>query len=637
MTDRGNPFVKQTDLRKRAESAYRKRTSRSPEYPESLTPQIARRLLHELRVHQIELEMQNEELRQANLELNAMRASYLDLYDLAPIGYVTLNEKGLITQANLAVASQLRLPRHALITQAITSLITRDDQDIFYLLRKRSSENFQRQECELRMVRSDGTTFWAQLQAVVSGDRDGVPELRVVVTDINERKSAADHIHFLAHFDALTGLPNRAQLNERANYAINLAGRTQEPMALMFIDLDHFKDINDTLGHSIGDALLVELSSRLRQLLRETDTVSRLGGDEFIFLFYGIGAHGATQVAQKLLDVIASPFRMEQHDLNITGSIGIALYPDDGTDLETLFRRADAAMYCAKREGRHGFRFFTPEMQTCSTRHQQVISALRQALECEQLVVQFQPQMSMLDGRLIGAEALLRWTHSDLGEISPAEFIPAAEDSGLILALGEWVLRQSVRQAKLWQQDGVASLTVAVNLSATQFRQIDLAELVSRILQEEGLPPEYLELELTEGVALHDPAGAIVMMNRLHEQGVRMSIDDFGTGYSSLGSLKKFKVSKLKIDQSFIRDIETSSDDRAIVCAIINMAKSLGLNTIAEGVETKGQLDFLRDHGCDEMQGYYYSKALSAAEFAGYAQSTGTKNLTDSALVTAIG
>jgi diguanylate cyclase (GGDEF)-like protein/PAS domain S-box-containing protein len=625
MTDKGNPFGKKTDLRKRAESTYRKKGSRSSEYPESLTPQIARRLLHELRVHQIELEMQNEELRQANLELNAIRASYLDLYDLAPIGYVTLNERGLITQANLAVASQLRLPRHALITQPITSLITRDDQDIFYLLRKRSSENFQRHECELRMVRSDGTTFWAQMQAVLSGDRDGVPELRVVLTDITERKSAADHIHFLAHFDALTGLPNRAQLNERANYAINLAGRTQEPMALMFIDLDHFKDINDTLGHSIGDALLVELSSRLRQLLRETDTVSRLGGDEFIFLFYGIDAHGATQVAQKLLDVIASPFRMEQHDLNITGSIGIALYPDDGTDLETLFRRADAAMYRAKRDGRHGFSFFTPEMQTCSTRHQQVVSALRQALECEQLVVHFQPQMSVLDGRLIGAEALLRWTHSDLGEISPAEFIPAAEDSGLILALGEWVLRQSVRQAKLWQQDGVASLTVAVNLSATQFRQIELAELVSRILQEEGLPPEYLELELTEGVALHDPAGAIVVMNRLHEQGVRMSIDDFGTGYSSLGSLKKFKVSKLKIDQSFIRDIDTSSDDRAIVCAIINMAKSLGLNTIAEGVETKGQLDFLREHGCDEMQGYYYSKALSAAEFEGYAQLTGWK------------
>jgi EAL domain-containing protein (putative c-di-GMP-specific phosphodiesterase class I) len=261
-------------------------------------------------------------------------------------------------------------------------------------------------------------------------------------------------------------------------------------------------------------------------------------------------------------------------------------------------------------------------MQKCSARHQQVVNALRQALELNQLAVHFQPQLSALDERLIGAEALLRWTHADLGDVSPAEFIPAAEDSGLILAIGEWVLRQSVRQVKLWQQNGLASLTVAVNLSAYQFRQIDLAGLIARILQEEELRPEYLELELTEGVALHDPAGAIVVMNSLHEQGVRLSIDDFGTGYSSLGILKKFKVSKLKIDRSFIRDINTDSDDRAIVCAIINMAKSLGLKTIAEGVETKLQLDFLREHGCDEMQGFYYSRALSAAEFIGYAQST---------------
>ncbi len=353
MTEKNNPFDSQTVLRKRAELALWKKITRSPAYAESLSPQVARRLLHELRVHQIELEMQNEQLRQTILELDTVRESYLDLYDLAPVGYLTLNEKSLITQANLAVASLTRTARHTLMMQPISNLIFRDDQDIFYLLRKKSFENFIRHDCELRMIRSDGTTFWALLQATLARDRNGASELRVVVNDITERKCAADYIEHLAHFDALTGLPNRALLNERANYAINLAGRAQESMALMFIDLDHFKNINDTLGHSVGDALLVELASRLRQLLRETDTVSRLGGDEFIFLFYGIGAHGATEVAQKLLEVIATPFRIEQHDLNITGSIGIALYPDDGTDLETLFRRADTAMYRAKQEGRH--------------------------------------------------------------------------------------------------------------------------------------------------------------------------------------------------------------------------------------------------------------------------------------------
>jgi diguanylate cyclase (GGDEF)-like protein/PAS domain S-box-containing protein len=625
MTDENNPYGEETELRKRAEFVFRRKAARSAEYLEPLTPQAARSLLHELRVHQIELEMQNEELRRANLELDAVRESYLDLYDLAPIGYITLNEQGLISQANLAVASQTRTNRNALLMKPISNIIFKGDQDIFYLLRKRLFDSGLRQDCELRMVRSDGSLFWTLMQATVRQNCNGVPELRIVMTDITERKRSADYIKHLAHFDVLTGLPNRAQLAERAHYAMSLAQRANESIALMFIDLDHFKDINDTLGHTIGDVLLVELANRLRQLLRETDTVSRLGGDEFIFMFYGIGADGAAQVAQKVLDVIASPFRIEQHDLNITGSIGIALYPNDGSDLETLLRRADAAMYRVKREGRHGYCFFTPEMQTRSARHLQIVNALRQALDRNQFTVHFQPQVSAQDNSLIGAEALLRWTHPELGAVSPAEFIPAAEDSGLINSIGEWVLRQSVRQAKLWIQLGLAPLVIAVNISAVQFRQIDLPDLVTRILDEEGLPSGYLELELTEGIALHDPAGAILLMQKLHERGVRMSIDDFGTGYSSLGNLKKFKVYKLKIDQSFVRDIGISTEDRAIISAIISMAKSLGLRTIAEGVETEDQLKFLREQNCDEFQGYYYGKPLPADEFMALAQSVDSK------------
>jgi EAL domain-containing protein (putative c-di-GMP-specific phosphodiesterase class I) len=277
-------------------------------------------------------------------------------------------------------------------------------------------------------------------------------------------------------------------------------------------------------------------------------------------------------------------------------------------------------MYRVKQEGRHGYRFFTAEMQARSARHLLLVQALRQALEHDQMQVHYQPQISLHDGRIIGAEALLRWTHPELGAVSPAEFIPAAEDSGLILPLGEWVLRHAVRQAKFWMQDGADPLVMAVNLSAVQFRQPDLPSLVTRILDEEGLPPEYLELELTEGVAMHDPQGAIAVMNNLHERGVRMSIDDFGTGYSSLSHLKKFKVYKLKIDQSFVRDISTDPEDKAIVSAVIHMAQSLGLLTIAEGVETAGQLAFLREQGCDEVQGYYYSRPMPADQFAAFAR-----------------
>jgi diguanylate cyclase (GGDEF)-like protein/PAS domain S-box-containing protein len=474
-----------------------------------------------------------------------------------------------------------------------------------------------------------GSRHWLETHAAPLRDaNDNITMLLGITRDITARKEAEKRIQYLAHFDALTGLPNRVQLNNHAKYVISLAQRSHESVTLMFLDLDHFKDINDTLGHSVGDALLVELAKRLRLILREEDMVSRLGGDEFIFLLYGVDAHEASHVAQKLLDVIAEPCQIEQYDLNVTGSIGIALYPTDGTDLETLSKSADSAMYRAKQEGRHGYSFFTAEMQIRSARHLTMVSALRQAIERNQLQIFYQPQMSVSDDHIVGAEALLQWVHPVLGSVSPTEFIPSAEESGLILPIGEWVLRHAVRQAKSWMRNGLPPLVMAVNLSVIQFRHPDLPNLITRILEEEGLQPEYLELELTEGVAMNDPQKAIAVMNRLHERGVRMSIDDFGTGFSSLSHLKKFKVYKLKIDQTFVRDISTDPEDRAIVSAIINMAKSLGLQTIAEGVETEGQQTFLREQGCDELQGYYYCKPLSADQFETFARGKTRQPLT---------
>ncbi len=436
-----------------------------------------------------------------------------------------------------------------------------------------------------------------------------------IYEDITEQKQTEEQIYTLANFDPLTGLPNRAQLNDHLKYALSLAKRRNGHLALIFLDLDHFKDINDSLGHSVGDALLIELAKRLSLLLRAEDTVTRLGGDEFILLLPMADALGAAYVAQKLLDTTAESYLIEQYDLTLTASVGIALYPEDGEDLETLSKNADTAMYRAKQEGRQCYRFFTQEMQAHSERNLQLVNALRHALERDQLYLYYQPQVTLQDGHIIGAEALLRWQHPELGIVSPAEFIPVAENSGLILPIGEWVLRSAVRQAKSWLEDGFAPLIMAVNLSTVQFRHPDLPELITRILEEEGLPPEYLELELTEGVAMHNPQAAIEVMNNLHERGVRMSIDDFGTGYSSLSYLKKFNVYKLKIDQSFVQDISTDPEDKAIVSAIIGLAKSLSLKTIAEGVETSGQQTFLREQGCDEMQGYLFSRPVPVEQF----------------------
>jgi diguanylate cyclase (GGDEF)-like protein/PAS domain S-box-containing protein len=471
---------------------------------------------------------------------------------------------------------------------------------------------------ELFNRRKDGSEY---IEAVLIGpvrDASGkISNYMASKEDITEKRLAEARIEKLAHFDHLTGLPNRIQLGDRFNYARSLAQRNGEKLALLFLDLDRFKEINDTLGHTTGDLLLIEVAKRLKVSLREEDTVARLGGDEFIVILPGTDEHSAAHIANKLLYSIAQPYVIEQHEILSTPSIGIAIYPHDGEDFESLSKNADTAMYRVKQEGRNAFRFFTQQMQEHSARASQLGNALRHALVRNELFLHYQPQVS-INGKLLGAEALLRWQHPVLGAISPAEFIPIAEDSGQIIQIGEWVLRTAVKQLKTWLDRGYPPILMAVNLSAVQFRQANLPERVTSILDEAQVPHTYLELELTEAVAMNNPLAAIAVMDNLHERGIRMSIDDFGTGYSSLSYLKRFKVYKLKIDQSFVRDISEDPDDKAIVTAIINLAASLGMLTIAEGVETIGQLNFLRQQGCDEVQGYYFSKPLPADQFENY-------------------
>ncbi len=433
-----------------------------------------------------------------------------------------------------------------------------------------------------------------------------------------ERLKAQERIQWLSQFDTLTGLANHTLLNDRFNHALRMAQLDRRPMALMSLDLDHFKNINDALGRHVGDALLIEIARRIQSVVQDEDTVSRQGGDEFTLLLPTSDPSGAAHVAERLLHSVAASYQIDAHELVVTPSIGVAMYPGDGEDFESLSKNADIAMYRAKQDGRNGYRFFAAEMQTRLTRTLQLEGALRHALERKQLQLHYQPQLSIQGDRVIGAEALLRWRHPELGAISPAEFIPVAEASGQILPIGEWVLATAAAQMKAWSAMQIAPPVVAVNLSAVQFRHPRLTERVMQILQEAELAPQQLELELTESVAMGDPLGAIAVMNALDARGVRMSIDDFGTGYSSLNYLKRFKVCKMKIDRSFVRNLGEDAEDRAIVNSIISLARSLGLKTIAEGVETEGQLDFLRACGCDEVQGYYHARPMPAEAFEAF-------------------
>lgn len=432
----------------------------------------------------------------------------------------------------------------------------------------------------------------------------------VFVRDLSKRKEAEAQIDHLSHFDSLTGLPNRSLFTDRFSLALANAQRNNESLALIFLDLDHFKNINDNLGHRIGDLLLIELTGRFQAALCSEDTVSRLGGDEFILLLPHAAADSVVHVAEHLLEKVSQPVLIEGNELIVTPSMGIAFFPTDGENFETLLRKADTAANWAKQEGRNTYRFFATEMQVRSARILLLETSLRRALERDELLLYYQPQVSLKTGAIVGVEALIRWHHPEHGLIPPAEFIPIAESSGLILSIGEWVLNRAMRDLKSWMDRGLPIQLIAVNLSPVQFRQQNLPAVIERLLAENGLPPSCLELEVTEGVTMNDPVAAIAMLDALHAQGIHISIDDFGTGYSSLNYLKRFQIDKLKIDQSFVRDITTDPDDKVIVMAIINLAKNLGFQTIAEGVETLEQQMFLREQGCEEMQGYLFSKPV---------------------------
>ncbi|TRZ70499.1 MAG: EAL domain-containing protein [Rhodocyclaceae bacterium] len=459
---------------------------------------------------------------------------------------------------------------------------------------------------------------WLSISAV-KDSTGAIANFIAIFVDITERKANEQQIEFLAHHDVLTKLPNRLLVKDRLQQAMAHAERSNSKLALLFLDLDNFKTINDTLGHSVGDALLKAVASRLRDCVRDTDTISRQGGDEFLIILTDLpDAEAATPIVEKLLERFQVPFEADSHDVTTSVSIGVALYPDDGDDLEALQKNADMAMYQAKDAGRNTYRFFDGQMNVEAIEHLRIRNGLLLAIERGELVLHYQPQIDLASGAVVGAEALIRWNHPEFGMVPPGRFIPNAEESGLIVPIGEWVLQEACRQAVAWRQAGLPELVVAVNLSAVQFKRGDVEQTVNNALKSTGHYPPMLELELTESILIRDTASILATVKRLKLLGVKLSIDDFGTGYSSLSYLKRFSVDKLKIDQSFIRDLGTDPDDAAIVRAIIQMARSLGLKTIAEGVEDEQMLHHLRVFHCDEAQGYHFARPMPATEFASY-------------------
>ncbi len=466
------------------------------------------------------------------------------------------------------------------------------------------------------LARADGSTFWGEL----AGRRvdPAHPEAGSIwiFSDISERKQAEDRAEFLSYHDVLTGLPNQLLLKDRLQQAIAFSNSTGTKLALMVIDLDRFKTINDFLGHNAGDKLLIEVARRLARRMRSTDTLGRQGGDEFNLLLTNLAEPDAiVTFLGELMEDVQQPFLVEGQELTISASVGIAIYPEDGADFEALLKKADMAMYRAKDAGRNAYRFFNQEMNEEAVEQITMHAGLWRALEAEQFVLYFQPQFDSPSGRLIGAEALIRWNHPDLGLVSPARFIPVAEETGLVVQIGDWVLREACREAVKWRDAGRAGMVVAVNLSAVQFKRGDIEQSIARALDESGLDPALLELELTESILIRDSENVLSSVRRLKQMGIKLSIDDFGTGYSSLSYLKRFEVDKLKIDQTFVRDLVDNPEDAAIVRAIVQMAHSLGLRTIAEGVESQPVLDILRGYGCDEVQGFHCGRPTPADSF----------------------
>jgi diguanylate cyclase (GGDEF)-like protein/PAS domain S-box-containing protein len=559
------------------------------------------------------------ERRESSQALREAERRYYNLFENALEGIFRTTLEGQYLDANPALA---RIYGFESPAELIHSL--KDIRNQLYVQPQRREEFMQLIKArglvsgfESQVYRKNGEIIWISENArAVFGDDGMVACYEGTVEDVTELKLYQARIEQQANYDMLTGLANRSLLNERLQQAIFTATRHGTRLGVVFIDLDRFKYINDSLGHHVGDELLVAMAERLKASVRESDTVARLGGDEFVLLINGQNdPESMAIVLERMLLDISEPWTIAQGDFNVTCSIGVALFPDDGHSAEVLLKHADSAMYRAKEKGRNNFQFFTAELNALITERLEMENRLRRALERDQFTLHYQPRIDMRTQELIGAEALLRWQPAEGEEITPSRFIPVAEEIGLLAPIGKWVLRTACRQNKQWQDAGLQPFAISVNVSPRQFRQDSFVATVTEILRETGLEARYLEIELTESAVMQDVEQFIAMLGELSDLGVQITLDDFGAGYSSLSYLKRLPVDRLKVDRSFVQDIATDADDATIVRTIIALGHNLGMKVVAEGVESAEQLEFLRINDCDELQGYYFAKPVPAAEF----------------------
>lgn len=533
--------------------------------------------------------------------------------------YFEADLNGNIVFSNQTFARVLGYSQKELIGLNFRSFIKKEETDLVYTLFNqvfktgKSTKNV-----PYEFVSTNGAVTPAEFSVFLKRDKeDKICGFKGVGHDVTERRRAGEKIQYLATHDVLTGLPNRSMFSQLLSHAIQGARRYQRQLAVLFVDLDRFKTINDTLGHQAGDRLLQEMASRLKQPLRAVDVVARLGGDEFVILLEEV--NNSTRVATVARKILASVFRsitLGEQECRVTASIGICMYPKNAEDEESLMKNADMAMYFAKEEGKNNYQFYSEEIQLRSLERLSIETNLRFALERNELSLHYQAKVDCRTNAITGVEALLRWQNPRLGSVAPIQFIPVAEETGLIVSIGKWVIRTACAQNVAWQQQGLPTICVAVNLALRQLADDNLIDDIRMALDDSGMAPNLLELEITESMVMHNPVRMIPVLTKIKNMGVRLAIDDFGTGYSSLAHIKRFPVNTLKVDRSFIRSLPQDAEDKAITEAIIAMGKALNLTVVAEGVETAEQMDFLKDRFCDEIQGYYFSKPLIPEQFA---------------------
>ncbi|WP_229422857.1 putative bifunctional diguanylate cyclase/phosphodiesterase [Telluria aromaticivorans] len=550
--------------------------------------------------------------RKARLRLQESEEFFRLTFSQAAVGIVLLGADGRVLRTNSKMSQILGYTEIELLQRFFQQLTCAEDmaeeQALMTRLKLGQISDYQ---LEKRLLRRDGARVWVSVNVSSMRDVNGSQRFICVINDIQRQKQAEEALLRMANHDALTGLPNRVLMQDRLGQAIMHAHRAGRQVAVMFIDLDRFKHVNDSLGHDAGDGLIVEIARRLSNSLRESDTVARQGGDEFVVVLPDLaGQEDAARVARKLLDNLFQPTTLCGQEVFPSGSIGIAMYPRDGEDSATLLKCADSAMYGSKGQGGNHYSFYTAEMGAQAVEHLRMEGALQRALQRQEFLLHYQPVVDIGSGVVTGVEALLRWQPQDRAMVSPADFIPLAEETGLIVPIGEWVLLTAMEQQVAWRQSGLPPVRISVNLSARQFLGQDVAQCVAGLLARTGCDPGYLTLEITESVLMENPIAAAETMGRLAAMGVQLAIDDFGTGYSSLASLKRFPIHSLKIDRSFVMDLTQDADDAAIVNAVIALAHSMKLNVIAEGVETGEQLAYLSKQGCDQMQGYHFSRPV---------------------------